>query len=108
MLDKEKSKKLESLFNSLKKKHGEESVKLLKNGDSFNKIPRWEIDSLFIADILGGGVPKGRLMEIYGPESSGKCLLGNTNTIIFVEEEFYKFLIDQRYLKNVREEEKKI
>ena len=31
--------------------------------------------SINLDDILGGGYPRGRVIEIYGPESSGKTTL---------------------------------
>ncbi len=41
-------------------------------------IPRVETDILGLDLILGGGVPKGRIVEVYGPESSGKTSLALT------------------------------
>jgi recombination protein RecA len=38
-------------------------------------IPRSHSGSLYLNDILGGGFPKGRINEIYGPESSGKTTI---------------------------------
>lgn len=36
------------------------------------EMPRWSTDIMGLDYILGGGVPKGRIIEIFGPESSGK------------------------------------
>lgn len=36
------------------------------------EMPRWTTDIMGLDYILGGGVPKGRIIEIFGPESSGK------------------------------------
>ncbi|TMC49623.1 MAG: recombinase RecA [Chloroflexi bacterium] len=70
-----KQKALESTLASLKKKYGEGAVMKLGNQSHLNvdAIPSGAI-SLDLA--LGiGGVPRGRVTEIYGPESSGKTTL---------------------------------
>ena len=70
-----KQKALESTLASLKKKYGEGAVMKLGNQSHLNvdAIPTGAI-SLDLA--LGiGGVPRGRVTEIYGPESSGKTTL---------------------------------
>lgn len=36
------------------------------------KIKRFSTSSLVIDDVIGGGIPEGRVIEIYGPEASGK------------------------------------
>lgn len=70
-----KDKDLESLLSSLQEKFGEGSV--MKLGDT----PRIAVDavptgSLSLDLALGvSGLPKGRIIEIYGPESSGKTTL---------------------------------
>lgn len=57
----------------IKKTLGEEVV---INTDEIRKIPRVKLDSPNLGYIMGdGGCPRGRLIEIYGPESSGKSLL---------------------------------
>ena len=71
----DKEKDLNDLLSSLKEKFGEGAV--MKLGD----IPKVNVDAIptgsFSLDIaLGvGGLPKGRIVEIYGPESSGKTTL---------------------------------
>ncbi len=72
---KEKAKDLESLLSSLQEKFGEGAI--MKLGDQkksdVDVIPTGSF-SLDLA--LGvGGLPKGRIVEIYGPESSGKTTL---------------------------------
>jgi recombination protein RecA len=71
-IDENKQKALESALAQIEKAYGKGSV--MKLGDqgalSIETIPTGSL-SLDIA--LGvGGVPKGRIVEIYGPESSGK------------------------------------
>ena len=68
----EKLKALQLTLDKLEKSYGKGSV--MKLGDA----PIEAIDSISTGSIsldiaLGiGGVPKGRVIEIYGPESSGK------------------------------------
>lgn len=71
-IDSGKLKALETTLANLNKKFGERVVMKLGDTTRFNveSIPTGSL-SLDIA--LGvGGVPKGRIVEIYGPESSGK------------------------------------
>lgn len=65
---------LDKLLLQLEKAHGRGSVQF---GDTFTgtNIDRWPVSSPLISHILGGGLPKGRVIEIYGPES---CLDSNT------------------------------
>lgn len=56
--------KMDSLF-------GTGTVRLLGDAKVPN-IPRSDSGSHYLNDILGGGYPKGRVIEAYGPESSGK------------------------------------
>ena len=39
------------------------------------EIPRWSTGIEDLDGIIGGGIPKGRIIEIFGPESSGKTSL---------------------------------
>jgi recombination protein RecA len=40
------------------------------------KIPRWSTGLVDLDNIIGGGIPKGRVIEIFGAESAGKTTLG--------------------------------
>lgn len=40
------------------------------------KIPRWTTGIEDLDYVLGGGMPEGRIIELFGPESSGKTSLG--------------------------------
>ena len=75
MQDLGKGKALETTLANLNKKYGEGVVMKLGEATKLNveAIPSGSL-SLDIA--LGvGGYPKGRIIEIYGPESSGKTTL---------------------------------
>lgn len=66
---------LESVLKEIKKQYGEGTVMLLGESDvmDIESIPSGSL-SLDVA--LGiGGYPKGRIVEIYGPESCGKTTL---------------------------------
>jgi recombination protein RecA len=71
----QKNKLLESAVEEIKERFGDGSI--MKLGD----IKRVEIDSIPTGSIsldiaLGvGGIPKGRIVEIYGPESAGKSTI---------------------------------
>lgn len=68
-------KQLQEVLKTIHKKYGEGS--LIDYG-TVDKIEPVETISTGLATldlILGGGVPKGRIMEVYGPYSSGKTTL---------------------------------
>lgn len=75
MVDEGKAKALETTLAQIKKRYGEGAI--MKMGESTSlsaaAIPT---GSLALDVALGiGGVPKGRITEIYGPEASGKTTL---------------------------------
>ncbi len=68
---------IEAALAQIRDKFGEGSIMTLDQNQSLNieSIPTGSV-SLDLA--LGiGGIPKGRIIEIYGPESSGKTTLAN-------------------------------
>lgn len=73
--DKEKLKALQLTLDKLEKSYGKGAV--MKLGDAaVERIESIPTGSLGLDIALGiGGVPKGRVIEIYGPESSGKTTL---------------------------------
>ncbi len=71
-MDEQKRKALESVFGNIEKQYGSGAVMRLgeKPVENVEAIPT---GSLSLDMALGiGGVPRGRIVEIYGPESSGK------------------------------------
>lgn len=66
--------KIKEAVDKLNKTYGDGSV-LTFNENSKVKIERILSGSLGLDLALGGGWPKGRIIEIYGPESSGKSTL---------------------------------
>lgn len=71
----EREKALKSALEQIEKQFGKESVMLLgKKPDVAAEVI--SSGSIIVDDLLGiGGYPKGRIIEIYGPESSGKTTL---------------------------------
>lgn len=69
-----KSKALGMALEQIEKQFGKGSI--MKLGEGFaQKVETIPTGSLSLDIALGGGLPKGRVVEIYGPESSGKTTL---------------------------------
>nr|WP_202944379.1 recombinase RecA [Parvularcula bermudensis] len=72
----DKSKALEAALSQIDKAFGKGSVMKLGSQDKIVQIEGISTGSLGLDIALGiGGLPKGRIVEIYGPESSGKTTL---------------------------------
>lgn len=70
-----KGKALEITLSQLKKRYGEGSIMKLGDSSLFN-VEAISTGSLALDAALGiGGVPRGRITEIFGPEASGKTTL---------------------------------
>ncbi len=71
-MDENKKKQLDAILLSIEKQYGKGSI--MKLGDNADmEIETISTGCLAIDKALGvGGVPRGRIIEIYGPESSGK------------------------------------
>lgn len=63
------------LCNEINKKEGAGSVYTIGSENANLKINRWSTGIEDLDAIIGGGMPEGRVIEIYGPESSGKTTL---------------------------------
>lgn len=75
--NKERGRALELAIASIEKQFGKGSIMKMGDGkSSLGQIPVCSTGSLALDKALGiGGLPKGRVVEIYGPESSGKTTL---------------------------------
>ena len=76
MVSDDKSRALEAAIGQIEKAFGKGSVMRLGQNDSVDDVQAISTGSLGLDIALGiGGLPKGRIIEIYGPESSGKTTL---------------------------------
>ena len=76
MDERERTRSLEHALGEIEKAHGKGSIVRLGSRDSLVPVSVIPTGSLAIDSALGvGGLPRGRLAEIYGPESSGKTTL---------------------------------
>jgi recombination protein RecA len=77
MADKEsRGKALELAVAQIEKQFGRGAIMKLGAGETLSDVPSISTGSLGLDIALGvGGFPRGRVVEIYGPESSGKTTL---------------------------------
>jgi recombination protein RecA len=69
----EKQKALEQVLTQIEKQYGKGSIMKLGENSKNVDIEVIPTGCLALDNALGvGGVPRGRIVEIYGPESSGK------------------------------------
>lgn len=74
-IDKKKMAAIETVMNQIEKQYGKGSIVKLGSNKTLD-IESIPTGSLALDIALGiGGVPKGRIIEIYGPESSGKTTI---------------------------------
>ena len=73
-MSKNKNKNLELSLQQIVKDHGTEAIMRLGERPKSN-IKTISTGSLSLDECLGGGIPEGRIIEVYGPESSGKTTL---------------------------------
>jgi recombination protein RecA len=72
----EKAKLLEAAISQIEKQHGKGSIMRLGNKDVLVPVSVIPSGAISIDAALGiGGFPRGRVVEIYGPESGGKTTL---------------------------------
>ena len=75
-LNTEKAKALQAALAQIEKQFGKGSIMRLGEGEKIEDIEVVSTGSLGLDIALGvGGLPRGRVVEIYGPESSGKTTL---------------------------------
>ena len=104
---KEKNKLLEQVMKDIEKQFGAGSIMML-GGEEHQKIDVEPSGSLSLDIAIGvGGLPKGRIIEIFGPESSGKTTLAlsaiaavqkNGGTAAFIDAEH---ALDPVYARNL-------
>src|SRR6187401_3706425 len=72
----DKSKALDAALSQIERAFGKGSIMKLGKNDKSMEIETVSTGSLGLDIALGvGGLPRGRVVEIYGPESSGKTTL---------------------------------
>jgi recombination protein RecA len=101
-----KTKALGMALEQIEKQFGKGSI--MKMGDArAQKVECISTGSLSLDIALGGGIPKGRVIEVYGPESSGKTTLTlhaiaevqrNGGTAAFIDAEH---ALDPAYAKRI-------
>lgn len=95
--DNEKKKALELTLGAIKKQFGDGAVMSLGKHSEQHEISIIKTGALPLDIALGiGGIPRGRIVEIYGPESSGKSTLAlhivanaqkNGGTAVYIDAE---------------------
>jgi recombination protein RecA len=105
--DGEKGKALDSAISQLEKKYGKGAIMSLGNAIT-DRVEAFSSGSLSLDVALGiGGFPKGRICEIYGPESSGKTTLALSaaaevqragGTVVYIDAEH---ALDVNYAKRL-------
>jgi recombination protein RecA len=74
--DKERAKAVEMAVGQIEKQFGKGAIMRLGGKDGIAAIPAISTGSISIDWALGvGGLPRGRVVEVFGPESSGKTTL---------------------------------
>jgi recombination protein RecA len=74
--DRERARAIEMAVGQIEKQFGKGAIMRLGQKDAITPIPAISTGSVSLDYALGiGGVPRGRVVEIFGPESSGKTTL---------------------------------
>ncbi len=74
--DSERKKALDAAMAAIEKQFGKGSIMRMAEGEEIENVETVSTGSLGLDLALGvGGLPRGRVIEIYGPESSGKTTL---------------------------------
>ena len=75
-MDENRKKALAAALGQIERQFGKGTVMRMGDGNAIRNVETVSTGSLTLDIALGaGGVPKGRVIEIYGPESSGKTTL---------------------------------
>lgn len=76
MADEKRKKDLQTALKAIEKEYGKGSVMILGESDTNMNVESYPSGSLALDAAMGvGGYPRGRIIEVYGPESSGKTTL---------------------------------
>jgi len=107
-MDESKKKALDEAVTKIEKDFGHGAVMRFGDMDTFGKVEVVSTGSLSLDIALGlGGIPKGRVIEIYGPESSGKTTVAlhmvaeiqkYGGVAVFIDAEH---ALDPKYAKNI-------
>jgi recombination protein RecA len=101
-----KNEALNAALSQIQKAYGAGSIMNLSDAKSLD-IETINTGSIGLDIALGGGIPKGRIIEIYGPESSGKTTLTlhiaaecqkNNGKVAFIDAEH---ALDPEYAKKI-------
>ncbi|HEY5668286.1 MAG TPA: recombinase RecA [Candidatus Saccharimonadales bacterium] len=102
-----KTKALGLAMEQIEKQFGKGSIMKLGEGNAYAQVETIPTGSISLDLALGGGLPKGRIIEVYGPESSGKTTLTlhaiaevqkNGGTAAFIDAEH---ALDPAYAKRI-------
>jgi recombination protein RecA len=75
-MESDREKAVELAITQIERQFGKGSIMRLGGGEMISDIPAISTGSISLDIALGtGGVPRGRIIEIYGPESGGKTTL---------------------------------
>ncbi|MCX6148300.1 MAG: recombinase RecA [Candidatus Kapabacteria bacterium] len=71
----ERARAIKAAMEQIERQHGKGSIMML-NGDNIEKVDAISTGCMSLDAAIGiGGVPRGRVIEIFGPESSGKTTI---------------------------------
>ncbi|MBT8488500.1 MAG: recombinase RecA [Gemmatimonadetes bacterium] len=74
--DKQKEKALDTALSQIQRSYGKGAIMRMGDGDPATRIEAISTGALNLDAAIGiGGIPRGRISEIYGPESSGKTTI---------------------------------
>ncbi len=107
-MEENKQKALQVAIGQIEKDHGKGALMKLGEGATYPDIEAVSTGSLTLDAALGiGGLPKGRVIEVYGPESSGKTTMAlqviaetqkEGGTAAFIDAEH---ALDPKYAENL-------
>lgn len=73
-ISKEKKKAIDALMGKINKQFGEKSINYLTDVQEELRIKFWKTPSHEVNSMLGGGLGKGKIIELFGNNSSGSFL----------------------------------